>query len=68
MKTCWTALILVILCAIAIGLIGSISYNSDKEVIRLREQNSLLQEEIDRIECENIELKNGTFTLSVEIR
>lgn len=76
MKTCWVAIFLVILCAIAIGIIGSISYNNDinqKKVIQLREQNEeldfLLQGERDRVkELEEIIDRIGTFTLRVEIK
>ncbi len=71
MKDCYVAVILVILCAIAIGIIGYNSGANQKQIIELRHQNQklefLLQEERNRIKGLKEKL-SATFTLEIEIQ
>ena len=71
MKDCYVVVILVILCAITIGIIGYNSGDNQKQIIELRHQNQkfefLLQEERNNVE-ELKEKLSASFTISVEIQ
>ncbi len=71
MKDCYVVVILVILCAIAIGIIGYNGGVNQKQIIELQHQNQklefLLQEERNNVE-ELREKLSASFTISVEIQ